>query len=197
MCNVACLYFALENLSEQEVRGRSVLEVGSRDVNGSVRGIVERWQPAAYVGVDVQVGRGVDLLCPAEKLIERFGVESFDIIISTEMVEHVFDWRTVFSNIKQVCKRNGIILLTTRSRGFPCHDYNDFWRYEGEDMKRILGDCQILVLERDYISPGVFVKARKPIDFHELDLSTYQLYGIPKRSQLRPLVHYLVDALGI
>jgi SAM-dependent methyltransferase len=131
MCNVACIYFALENLTPEEVEGRTVLEVGSRDVTGSFRKLIERWHPRSYVGVDIEKGQGVDVICAAEKLVQKFGQDKFDIVVSTEMIEHVLDWRAVISNVKQVTRPGGIILVTTRSRGFPYHGYpNDFWRYE-------------------------------------------------------------------
>ena len=139
MCNSACIEFGVRNLAIEDVKGKKIIEVGSYDFNGSLRPIIEAWgNPDKYVGVDIIDGPGVDLVCPAEKIIEKFGKESFDIVISTEMLEHVRDWRKVISNIKNICKPNGLILLTTRSYGFGYHDFPyDFWRYESEDMKSI------------------------------------------------------------
>jgi len=39
---------------------------------------------------------------PAENLIKRFGPESFDVVIATELLEHVIDWRRVINNMKTV-----------------------------------------------------------------------------------------------
>lgn len=163
----------------EEIKGKDVIEVGSRDVNGSLRSVIKAWGAKQYIGVDIMNGPGVDTVCDAESLVRRFGPETFDIVISTEMVEHVKNWREAISNIKQVCKPRGIVLLTTRSKGYGYHGYPfDFWRYEPEDMKQIFSDFEITTLERDSEAPGVFLKARKPENFHEADLSNYGLYSI-------------------
>ncbi len=87
-----------------------MLEVGSKYVNGSVRPLIEKFcRPKEYVGVDIEPGKYVDVVLPAERLVEHFGPESFDVVISTETLEHVQDWRLVINNMKKVLKRGGYI----------------------------------------------------------------------------------------
>lgn len=184
MCDVNCITFGAINLSEKEINNKRVIEIGSNNVNGGLRSIIESWNPSEYIGVDIERGSGVDVICSAENVVNVFGKESFDIVISTEMLEHVQDWRLVISNIKKVCKPNGIILITTRSHGFAYHGWPyDFWRYEIEDMERIFSDCIIEKLEGDD-SPGVFIKARKPSEYKEGDLSEYDLYSITENKRI-------------
>jgi SAM-dependent methyltransferase len=110
MCNVAVIEFFIENVERKEFKDKRVLEVGSKYVNGSVRPLIERFcSPREYVGVDIEAGKFVDLILPAEKLIEYFGSESFDIVISTEMLEHVQNRRLVIDNMKSVLKHGGYI----------------------------------------------------------------------------------------
>jgi len=187
MCDVNCILFGARNLSDEEIRGRQILEVGSRDVNGSLRSFIESRQPEKYIGVDIAEGPGVDVICEGEKLLDRFEEESFDIVISTELLEHVRDWRIVISNIKRVCKAGGIILITTRSIGFPFHGYpHDYWRYEPKDMEEIFSDCEIQVLERDP-SNGVLMKASKPLNFEEKELPDYELYSVLANSRVKQI----------
>mgnify|MGYP001772766067 CR=1 FL=1 len=138
MCSVSVIEFFLENVDCEEFYGKRVIEVGSKYVNGSVRPIIEKFcKPKEYIGVDIEEGKFVDVVIPAEKLVDKFGENSFDVVISTEMLEHVRDWRTVIENLKLILKPEGYIYITTRSYGFPYHAYPyDFWRYEVEDMKR-------------------------------------------------------------
>src|SRR3989338_5187951 len=115
MCHVSCVIFGAKNLTSEEIRGKDILEVGSYDVNGTLRPLIESWQPQSYVGVDIIAGPGVDVVCPAEDIVSHFKDRKFDVVISTEMLEHVRNWQTSISNLKNICKLGGILLLTTRS----------------------------------------------------------------------------------
>lgn len=188
MCNVAGIVFGITNLSQEEIKAKEVLEVGSLDVNGSLQPILKSWKPKKYVGVDIEMGKGVDIVVSGEDLLTKFKKESFDVVISTETMEHVRDWRKVISNLKAVCKPGGIILVTTRSIGFFFHAYPyDFWRYEASDMERIFADCKVLKLEKDPQDPGIFIKVQKPKNFVEKDLSNVKLFSVIRNKRIRDL----------
>jgi SAM-dependent methyltransferase len=188
MCNVAGVVFAASTLSKDDIQGRRVLEVGSHDVNGSLRPMLESWGPAEYVGVDLAPGPGVDVVCPAEQLVARFGAARFDVLVSTEVIEHVEDWRAVISNCKRVLAPGGLILLTTRSPGYPYHAWpHDFWRYDQADMRAIFADFELLALQDDPTRPGVFLQARKPAEWEERDLTGHALYSVVTGSRVSAL----------
>jgi SAM-dependent methyltransferase len=179
MCNANCIIFGATMLSKAEVEGKRVIEVGSYCVDGSLRPIIESWSPGEYVGVDIQPGPGVDVLCPAEKLVEEFGKDSFDVVISTCVLEHIKNWKESVSNMKNVCKPNGILLIIVPSEwafhAFP-HDY---WRFTKEDMINIFEDCNIAILKEDDSPPSlVYAKIIKNVNFVEKDLTGYQIYSI-------------------
>jgi SAM-dependent methyltransferase len=181
VASTSCIIFAVQNTSKQEFEGKRVLEVGSFQVagTGSLRPIIESWNPAEYIGIDILMGAGVDMILNAEDVVKGFGKESFDVIVSTEVLEHVEDWRRVISNLKNACKPHGFVVISTRSFGYGYHAYPyDFWRYELEDIQEIFSDCEILALKSDPQSPGIFAKVRKPGDFVENDLSDYELYSV-------------------
>jgi SAM-dependent methyltransferase len=189
--NIAVLDFFLRNVDCEEFNGKRVLEVGSKFVNGSVRPLIERFcKPKEYIGIDIEPGKYVDIVLPVEKLLNVFGAESFNVVISTETLEHVLDWRTAVNNMKLVLKRGGYIYITTRSRGFPYHGYPyDYWRFETGDLIKIFRDFEIIRLERDWEAPGVFLKARKPINWRPIDLNDVALHSIllGKRVSVREL----------
>jgi SAM-dependent methyltransferase len=180
MCNPSVFDFCFETMSSEDFNEKRVLEVGSRNVNGGIRMfITSQFKPKEYVGVDILAGKSVDRIIPVESLEETFGENSFDVVISTEMLEHVRDWRSAIDNIKHVVTKDGHIYITTRSHGFPFHAFpHDFWRFELEDIERIFSDFEIIALQSDPDSPGVFLKARKIATSTYADLSTIDLYSM-------------------
>lgn len=183
MCSPGCIEFSSSNLSRLEVEGNRVLEIGSLvDITGSSRPYVQSLNPSEYIGIDVNAGEGVDIVCTVEDALDKFGKEIFDIVISTEVLEHVLDWRKAISNIKNLCKQAGVILITTRSIGFIYHPYPyDFWRFQPHDIVSIFDDCiikEIRIDESDSNGPGVMAKIVKPLNFKENDLSDYRLYSM-------------------
>jgi SAM-dependent methyltransferase len=167
------------NLTRKEVEGNSVLEVGSLNVNGSVRPIVQAFGPSSYIGVDIQIGAGVDEICDAYDIVSHFGEDQFDLLISTELLEHVRDWRKVVSNFKNVLKPGGLLFITTRSKGFGYHGFPfDYWRFEVSDMRDIFSDFIVESIVNDPIVPGVFLKARKPEIFLENNTRALSVFTI-------------------
>jgi SAM-dependent methyltransferase len=182
MCHASVIEWFLAEAAQQpyQFNKKRILEVGSKYVNGSVRPVIEKLcSPKEYIGVDIESGKYVDVILPAEKLMEYFGENSFDVVISTELLEHVKDWRLVINNMKDVLKPKGLLFVSTRSYGFPYHGYPyDYWRYEIEDIKKIFSDFIILFLEKDPLAEGLFLKAHKPERYVKNNLADIALYSI-------------------
>ncbi|MBH1963892.1 MAG: class I SAM-dependent methyltransferase [Comamonadaceae bacterium] len=96
--------------------GKKVLEVGSLDLNGSVR---QFFTDCAYEGLDVGTGPGVDTVCPGQD----YGApaDAFDFVISSEMMEHNPAWRKTFLNMLRVLKPGGLMVLTCATTGRRQH----------------------------------------------------------------------------
>lgn len=93
-----------------------VLEIGSLDINGSVR---EFFRDCQYVGLDVAVGPGVDVVCQGQDYDAPEG--SFDTVISCETMEHNPFWRETLLNMLRICRPGGWVLLTCATTGRPEH----------------------------------------------------------------------------
>jgi SAM-dependent methyltransferase len=161
------------------VAGQKVLEVGSYNVNGSVREVLEPLGPANYLGVDVTPGPGVDLVvAPEDELPGSDG--RWDLVISTEMLEHAPDWRGALDKLKRAARPGGTLVLTTRSRGMPYHAFPiDCWRFSLENMLDAFADWHIesATADPDPRHPGVFLRARKPeVPAQPVDLSAIEAF---------------------
>lgn len=158
--------FVSKVVRPEHVQGLTVLEVGSYDVNGSVRPGLEALGPAEYIGTDMREGPRVDRVLDATQLVTEFGADRFDAVICCEMLEHCWDWRRAINQMKTVLKPGGLLVLTTRSPGFPLHDHpSDHWRFTTGDMGQIMADLDGLVVEADPQVAGVFsagIKNGKP-----------------------------------
>ena len=95
--------------------GVSVFEVGSADINGSVR---TYFQSTDYVGVDLVPGPGVDVVGQGEDV--RLGRE-FDVAVSTECLEHNPKYFETFENMVRHVRPGGLVLFTCASTGRPEH----------------------------------------------------------------------------
>jgi SAM-dependent methyltransferase len=135
-----------------------VLEVGSRNVNGSVRDFC----PTPYFGIDIVAGLDVDQVYDGETI--PFSPESFATVICTEVFEHARrPWRLA-EEILRVLRPGGIALVTARGSGFQYHDPPDRWRFMRGTLSELFMDLGAAETfeEDDPQVPGVFVEVRKP-----------------------------------
>lgn len=179
MCNIECIKFGQKHLIENRIKNKRIIELGSRYVGGSVKEYAIEHNPSEYIGCDIVKGKNVDVICNVESILNKFGIESFDMVITTEMLEHVKNWKLAINNMKSILKLNGYLLLTTRSKGFKKHGYpNDYWRFEVDDMKYIFSDFEIIDIDIDNKAPGVFIMVKKPLNYKMLDLTDKEVYKI-------------------
>ncbi len=89
-----------------------VLEVGSLDINGSVR---ELFAGCDYTGVDLQLGAGVDLAVQGQ--LVDFPTSHFDTTISAECLEHNPYWRETVANMLRMTRPGGLVLVSCATTG--------------------------------------------------------------------------------
>lgn len=94
--------------------GKKVLEIGSLDINGSVRQFFTNCQ---YIGVDLGHGKGVDIIAKGEDL--TYDDNLFDTVISCECLEHNEKWAETFNNMTRMS--SGLVLMTCATVGRPEH----------------------------------------------------------------------------
>jgi hypothetical protein len=94
--------------------GKNVLEIGSLDINGSVR---QFFKNCDYTGVDLGDGPGVDIVCKGHEV--PFADRSFDTVISCECLEHDRYWVQTFQKMYDVC--DGLLIMTCATTGRAEH----------------------------------------------------------------------------
>lgn len=90
-------------------RGKRVLDVGSLNVNGTNRRL---FNGGSYLGVDILPGDGVDLVGTVHDVQGEF-----DVIISTEMLEHDPGWRESVLGMIARLAPGGFLILTCAGPG--------------------------------------------------------------------------------
>lgn len=93
-----------------------ILEIGSLDINGSVRVFFE---DCLYIGLDIGPGPGVDIVGTGHEYSAPD--EIFDVAISCECFEHNPYWRETFANMTRVVKPGGLVIFTCATTGRAEH----------------------------------------------------------------------------
>lgn len=137
------------------------LELGSSNVNGSARPFFQ----GEYVGIDIEDGAGVDRVLSSHELKNAFAPGEFEVVLSTEMLEHDPNpWRTL-ENISYLLPR-GWLILTARGNEFPFHNPPDRFRFLEDGMRSLVEESgfEIIELSADPQVSGWFCLARKGVN---------------------------------
>lgn len=94
----------------------SILEIGSRDINGGIRDLFPGWH---FTGIDTTPGPGVDIVADGG----TYDVEGrlFDLVICAETFEHARNWEDIIENAYLRLKNGGKFIGTAAGIGRPPH----------------------------------------------------------------------------
>jgi len=106
----------------EKFRGIRVLELGSLNINGTPRQFFENCE---YIGVDRQAGNGVDVVSNAHEFKSK---NKFDVVITTEMLEHDKYADLSIENAWKLLKKGGIFIGTAANVNRAPH-----YEFVGED----------------------------------------------------------------
>jgi ubiquinone/menaquinone biosynthesis C-methylase UbiE len=104
----------VKNKKPEAFTGVEVLEVGSLNINGTVR---DFFDSTRYIGADVAEGKDVDVVCNGENL--DYPDNSFDVAVSAECFEHNPEWVATFRNMWRMSKK--YVMMTCASEGRAEH----------------------------------------------------------------------------
>lgn len=115
-----------------DLKGVKVLDVGSYDVNGTLRPIFDR---ADYIGLDMEKGPNVDVVAHANNM--PFDDNHFDLVVSSSCFEHDDMFWETFLEMARVVKPGGLMYVQAPSNG-PYHGWpGDNWRFYADSWKAL------------------------------------------------------------
>lgn len=121
--------------SFQQKGNTKIIEIGSQDVNGSLRSTAP--SNFEYIGVDFVEGKGVDVVLNDPYSLP-FESESADIVLSSSCFEHSEMFWIVFLEILRILKPKGLFYLNVPSNGY-FHRYPvDCWRFYPDSGKALI-----------------------------------------------------------
>jgi SAM-dependent methyltransferase len=106
--------------------GDRILEIGSMNINGSLRDFCPGG--SRYVGADLSVGPGVDVVVGQTSDLP-FAADTFDAVVSSSCFEHDGMFWVTFLEICRVLKQGGYLYINAPSRGVYHRYPIDAWRF--------------------------------------------------------------------
>lgn len=96
-------------------RFKDALEVGSCNINGSPR---RYFWFCNYTGIDLLEGPGVNIVGNFNQIKLN---QKYDVVISTEMLEHDWNWNRSLIKMYEVLRPGGLLIITCAGPDRPEH----------------------------------------------------------------------------
>jgi SAM-dependent methyltransferase len=201
----------LKNKFPQSFKEKKVLEVGSLNINGSIRTLFDKCD---YTGLDLESGSCVDVVCEGQNYDAPD--ESYDVVSSVECFEHNPYWKETFLNMIRMCKTGGLVFFTCATDGREEHgtsksrpDSSQFTVNKGWEYYQNLNETHFKEINLDqYFSEYKFdvntnsqdlyfygIKKDNKIILREKMLSVFYHLYIPDTSGM--WVWYVNEQLGL
>lgn len=94
----------------------SVLEIGSKNINGSIREFFPGWH---FTGIDMSPGDGVDIV--ADGATWDGNGQKWRVVVCCEVLEHAPDWKGIVSNAYLLTEFGGMFIGTAAGPNRPAH----------------------------------------------------------------------------
>jgi len=148
-----------------------VYEIGSRNINGSVRPI---FTGLPYLGIDLTSGPGVDIVADAAGYDPRRRGDAFDpaTVVCCEVLEHAPHAEAIVRQACEVLMPGGLLIITVATHGRTPHSAVDggpvrdgeFYRNVAlVDLARWMNDACVRVISAEVVPArgDLYVVGRK------------------------------------
>lgn len=162
------LMFASRALAGIPRRGQHVVEIGSRDINGSVRQLLDG--VASYVGIDVTPGLCVDVVADGATYQPE---QPASVVICMEVLEHTPKGQQMVQNAAHMLTSGGWLVVTCATDRRAPHSAADGGAIRHGEFYANVAPCDLrgwvdgaglrITLEEVHADRGdLYVLARKP-----------------------------------
>jgi SAM-dependent methyltransferase len=104
----------------------TIVDIGSQDVNGSLRSVAPKNNK--YIGLDFESGKGVDVVI-TDPYSLPFENESVDVAVSSSCFEHSEFFWLLFNESLRILKPTGLLYINAPSNGWYHRYPVDCWRF--------------------------------------------------------------------
>jgi SAM-dependent methyltransferase len=133
------------NSIESNYKNLDILEIGSGDVRKNQSAVHIFSNSNSFIQTDINSELGHKFLdITGEIQIE----EKYDLVLCTNVLEHVYDTNLAIKNLKYLMKEKGHLVISVPFI-YPLHDEpEDYWRFTEHAIKQLFSDFKILTLKR-------------------------------------------------
>jgi SAM-dependent methyltransferase len=128
--------FCHDYLAARRNEALTIVDLGSRDHNGSYRPIFAQ-KPWRYIGVDLTPGKNVDLVLRDAYNWRELKSGNVDVVVSGQTFEHTeFFWETILE-ITRVLKPGGLCCIIAPATGTEHRFTLDCWRILADGFRAL------------------------------------------------------------
>lgn len=162
-----------------------ILDVGSMDVNGSLRQALPEGRVVAYTGVDLEAGPGVDVIVSSAARLP-FDGNWFDVVVSTSVFEHDSAFWQSFEELVRVTAPGGFIYVNAPSNGHVHQHPRDCWRFYPDAGIALCDWTNRGLVEHQVVLVESFVYERRGSEWNDL-VMVFCKAPVPKELPKPPL----------
>lgn len=156
----AAYQYVADALAKLPSPPKRVVEIGGRNINGTVRDL---FAAADYTATDIADGPGVDVVADGATYQPDTAP---DCVVCCEVIEHAKNWRDIIANARRILAPGGVLIVTAAGEGRAPHSALD-----GAGLRP--GEYYANISERDLfeaLSKAGFADAEVTVNEREHDI---------------------------